>query len=70
MDKKGVEAQQHREIQGTESDLRKLTMQELKEKLLSLGVEESKIDETDRWARVSLLREMSHRELSSHDECT
>lgn len=54
--------QSKRQLAGTRSDLRKLTLAELKELLLELGAQPSEIDGLDRWAQVDLLRSLCTRQ--------
>lgn len=43
-------------VTGTEADLRKLSKQEIKMKLIQLGIDEEYINKLSRWERVSVLR--------------
>lgn len=49
-------------LAGTEKDLRALTLRELRDKLISLGVAQNSIDEMSRWSQVRLLRELANRQ--------
>lgn len=51
-----------RQLAGTDSDLRALTLRELREKLLALGVPSQHIDEISRWKQVDLLRKLANRQ--------
>ncbi|OHT13242.1 Bromodomain containing protein [Tritrichomonas foetus] len=51
-----------RQLAGTDADLRSLTLRELREKLLALGVPPNVIDETSRWKQVDLLRQLANRQ--------
>ena len=46
-------------VTGTDADLRKLSKEEIKIKLIQLGIEEDQIQKMGRWKRVSLLRSTS-----------
>ena len=46
-------------VTGTDADLRKLSKEDIKIKLIQLGVEEDAIQKMGRWKRVSLLRSTS-----------
>jgi transcription initiation factor TFIID subunit 1 len=46
-------------VTGTDADLRKLSKEEIKIKLIQLGIEEDVIQKMGRWKRVSLLRSTS-----------
>ena len=61
-DGKEPAAQTKRQLAGTRSDLRKLTLAELRELLLQLGAQPSEIDSLDRWAQVDLLRSLCNRQ--------
>jgi hypothetical protein len=51
-----------RQLAGTEADLRSLTLRELREKLILLGVNPSVIDEISRWKQVDLLKRLANRQ--------
>ena len=59
-------------VTGTDADLRKLSKEEIRIKLIQIGVEETKIRRLTRWARVDLLREKSSKavELGYEGEIT
>ena len=46
-------------VTGTDADLRKLSKEDIKIKLIQLGIEEEAIQKMGRWKRVSLLRSTS-----------
>ena len=46
-------------VTGTDADLRKLSKEDIKMKLIQLGIDEEKIKKMGRWDRVSLLRATS-----------
>ncbi|OHT13549.1 Bromodomain containing protein [Tritrichomonas foetus] len=51
-----------RQLAGTTADLRTLSLQALREKLLALGVPLSQIQEKPRWKQVDLLRQLANRQ--------
>lgn len=59
-------------VTGTDADLRKLSKEEIKIKLIQLGVEEESIKNLSRWGRVDLLRNKSSKavELGYEGEIT
>lgn len=59
-------------VTGTDADLRKLSKEEIKIKLIQLGIPEERIKKLSRWARVDLLRIESSRayELGYEGEIT
>ena len=61
IDGKDVPQPSRRQLAGTDADLRSLTLRELREKLIPLGVDPSVIDEMTRWKQVDLLREFANR---------
>ena len=46
-------------VTGTDADLRKLSKEDIKIKLIQLGIDEEEIQKMGRWKRVSLLRSTS-----------
>lgn len=54
------QAQPKKPLAGTKADLRALTLRELRDKLLLLGVPASEIEKLTRWAQVGLLRELAN----------
>ena len=48
------------EVTGTECDLRRLTMQQMLEQLVKLGMQAKKIKPLTRWERVAMIRELAN----------
>lgn len=55
----------NRMVTGTTADLRTLTMAKAKEKLLSFGIDEARIDRMTRWERVAMLRLHSSQQVAN-----
>ena len=61
-------APQKKQLAGTDADLRALTLKELRDKLMALGVPPSDIEKLGRWKQVALLRELANSKAQQEHE--
>lgn len=47
-------------VQGTDADLRRMTTEQAKQKLLSFGLDEAEVEPLGRWVRIDLVRQLAN----------
>ena len=47
-------------VQGTDADLRRMTTEQARQRLLEFGLEENEIERMGRWDRISLIRQLAN----------
>jgi hypothetical protein len=57
---KAVNKQRSGKVQGTDADLRRMTTEQAKKKLIDFGLDEAEIDPLGRWVRIDLVRQLAN----------
>ena len=52
--------QRTEKVQGTDADLRRMTTEQAKRKLMDFGLDEAEIDPLSRWLRIDLVRQLAN----------